>query len=148
MDTKSDEQFLVVQATIEANKQQDDEKQMKASEKQIKTDEKLTQITENLQVLTAFMMDQTNISKFSPSQKDTSTAPDPTTVVKSNRMAPSLEGGNSTKMCGMWTLKHEISSQKFYELLVNIELKGEPALDLRNFYNHIKMYLNAVTRLR
>ena len=59
-----------------------------------------------------------------------------------------LEGGHSTKMCGMWTLKHEISSPKFYELLIKKELKGDTAMDLKNFFNHIKMYLNAVTRLR
>ena len=44
---------------------------MKTAEKKMKTDEKLTQITENLQVLTAFIMDQTNISKSSPTQKYT-----------------------------------------------------------------------------
>ena len=59
MDTNSDEQFFIIEATIEANKQEADEKRMN-------TDEKLTLITENLQVLTAFMMNQTNISKSSP----------------------------------------------------------------------------------
>ena len=48
----------------------------------------------------------------------------------------------------MWTLKHEISSQKFYELLINTELKGGTALELKNFYNHINMCLNAMTRLQ
>ena len=38
MDTKYDEQFLVIEATIEANNQ-------KADKKQNKTDEKLTLIT-------------------------------------------------------------------------------------------------------
>ena len=61
MDNNSDEQLLIIQATVEANKQEADEKQMKTAEKKMKTDEKLTQITENLRVLTAFMMDQTNI---------------------------------------------------------------------------------------
>ena len=45
MDNNSDEQFIVIQATIDSNKQETDEKQMN-------TDEKLTQITENLKVLT------------------------------------------------------------------------------------------------
>ena len=45
MDTKSDEHFLIIQATIEANKQEADEKQMKTAEKKMKTYEKLTQIT-------------------------------------------------------------------------------------------------------
>ena len=48
----------------------------------------------------------------------------------------------------MWNLKHEISLPKFYELLTKIELKGNTDLDLKNFYNHIKMCLNVVTRLR
>ena len=48
----------------------------------------------------------------------------------------------------MWTLKHEISSPKFHELFIKIELKGETALDLNSFYNHITMCLNAVTRLQ
>ena len=63
---------------------------MKTAEKQMKTDEKLTQLTENLQVLTELMMDQTNISKSSPTQKYTSTPPDPTTVVPTNRRGPLL----------------------------------------------------------
>ena len=94
------------------------------------------------------MMDQTNISKSSPAQKDTLTPPDPTTVAQTNRRAPPLEGGHSTKIGGMWTLKHEISSPKFYELLIKIELKGDTALGLKNFFNQIKMCLNALTRLR
>ena len=58
-----------------------------------------------------------------------------------------LEGGHSTKIRGMWTLKHEISSPKFYELLIKTEIKGDTALDLKNFFNHIKISLNSVTRL-
>ena len=48
----------------------------------------------------------------------------------------------------MWTLKYEISSRRFYELLIKTELKGDTALDLNNFYNPIDMCLNEVTRLR
>ena len=69
MNNKSYEQFLIIQATIEANKKDSDEKQMKTNEKQMKTDEKLTLITQTINNLTAFMMDQTNISKFSPTHK-------------------------------------------------------------------------------
>ena len=93
------------------------------------------------------MMDQTNISKSSPAQKDTPTPPDPTTVVPTNRRDPPLEGGHSTNIGGMWTLNHETSSPKFYELLIKTELKGETALDLKNFFNHINMCLNAMHRL-
>ena len=84
----------------------------------MKTDENPTQLTENLQVLTSLLMDQTNISKYSPTQKDTSTPPDLTTVVPTHRRDPPLEGLHSTKIGGMWTLKHEISSPKLYELLI------------------------------
>ena len=48
----------------------------------------------------------------------------------------------------MWTLKHEISSPKFYELFIKTELKGYTALDLNNFYNHINICINVVTRLQ
>ena len=84
----------------------------------------------------------------SPTQKDTSTPPDPTTVVPANRRAPPLEGENSNKIGGMWNLKHEIRSPKLYELLINTELKGYTSLDLKNFYNHVKMFINVITRLR
>ena len=48
----------------------------------------------------------------------------------------------------MWTLKHDIISPKFYEILIEIELKGYTTINLNNFYRHINMCLNAVTRLR
>ena len=102
MDTKPDEQFLTIKVTIEANKQESDRNQ-------VKTDAKLTKITEDLQNLTSFMMDQANISKSFSAQKDSSTPPDPTTTVQTNRRAPPLEGGISENIGGMWTLKHEIS---------------------------------------
>ena len=111
MDTKSDEQFLVIEATIEANKQEADKNHKEANEK-------LALLTDNLQVLTALMTYKTNISKYSPAQKDTPTPPEPTTLVPTNKRAPPLEGGHSTKIHGMWTLKHEIRSPKFYELLI------------------------------
>ena len=93
-------------------------------------------------------MDQANISKSSPSQKDTLTPPKPTTMVQTNKRAPPLEGGISQIIGGMLTLKHEVSSPRFYELLIKTYLKGDTTLDLKNFYNHIKKSLNAVTRLR
>ena len=60
----------------------------------------------------------------SPTHKDTLTSPEPTTVVSDNMMYPPLDGVHSTKTSGMWTLKHKISSPKFYELILKIELKG------------------------
>ena len=155
MDTKSDEHFLVIKATIKTNKQEadkshksNDEKLMILTENQKQTNEEIMLLTENLQVFTEMMIDKKNISKSSPAQKDTSTPPDPTTVVPNNNRAPPLEGVISTKIGGMWTLKHEISSPNFYELLIKIELKGDTVLDIKNVFNHIKICLNAVTRLR
>ena len=67
MDNKSNEQFLFIQATVDANNQEADEKHMKTDEKlthiteiHMQTDEKLTQLTEDLKVLSVFMMNQTN----------------------------------------------------------------------------------------
>ena len=48
----------------------------------------------------------------------------------------------------MWNIKHEIISPNFYELIIKIEIKGGTALDLKNFYNHINICLNVVTRLQ
>ena len=48
----------------------------------------------------------------------------------------------------MWTLTNEISSPKFYEILLKTGLKGDTAIDLNNFYNHTKMYPNAVSNVR
>ena len=83
-----------------------------------------------------------------PTQEDTPTTPDPTIVVTSNRRAPPLEGGHSDKIRGMWNLKHDIISPKFYELLIKKELKWDTALDIKNFYNYTNMCLNAVTKIR
>ena len=68
--------------------------------------ENIKDIKETLRTFATFMMDQTNISKYSPAQKDTSTPPDPATTVQTNRRAPPLEGEISDKFGGMWTLKH------------------------------------------
>ena len=68
-------------------------------------------------------------------------------MVPANRRDPQLDDGHSTKIGGMWDIKHEIRSHKFYELLIKIELKGNTAMNLKNLYNHIKMGINAVNRL-
>ena len=103
------------------------------------SDGKIMQFIETLKVLTAFMMDQTNISKFPPTQKDTSTPLDPTALIPGNKRSSPLEGKHSTKIRGMWTLKHEMSSPKFYELLIKTEIKVDTSLYFKNFSNQIKM---------
>ena len=92
-------------------------------------------------------MDRIRVLKSSPDKKDPPKAQDPTTVVPDNKNAPPLEDGHSTKHGGMWILKHEIRSQKFYEILIKTLTKGGTDLDLKNFYNHINMCLNAMNRL-
>ena len=65
------------------------------------------------------MMIQIKISKYSPCKKDFPKSQDTTTVVPDKKKAPPLKDGYSTKNGGMCNLKHEISSPKFYELLIN-----------------------------
>ena len=62
------------------------------------------------------MMDQVNILKPLTSHNYSPKSQYPTTVVPSNSRAPPLDGGPSTQIIGVWTLKHEISSLKFSEL--------------------------------
>ena len=93
-------------------------------------------------------MDKIRISKSSLYNNDSPKDQHPATVLLANWKDPPLEGGNSTNIGCMWNLKHDISSPKFYEILINTELKVDTDLDLKNFYNHIKMCVNAVTRPR
>ena len=64
------------------------------------------------------IMNQINTSKSSPDHKYSPKPMYPTTVAPVNRRSPPLGGGHSTKIVTMWTPKHEISSPKFYELLI------------------------------
>ena len=94
------------------------------------------------------MMDQIKMLKSSPDNKDKPKSQDTTTVVPANKRARPPEGGHSKKIGRMWTLKHETSSPKFYEILIKIELKEDTATDLKKLYNYIRMYLNAVNITR
>ena len=67
-----------------------------------------------------------------PGKMDSPKDQDNTTVVPTNKKAQPLEGGNSTKIGGMWTLKHEIGLPKFYELLIETKIKVYTSLDLNN----------------
>ena len=90
-------------------------------------------------------MDQIKISKSSPDKKDSPKYQDTNNVVPYNKKYPPLEGGHSTKIGGIWNIKHEIRSPKFYEILIKTELKRDTDLELKNFYNYIKMFINAAT---
>ena len=84
MDTNSNERFLVIEATIESNKQESDKNHKE-------TAEKITLLTETLnQILEEMKKDKNNISKSSTAQKDTLTPPDPTTTVQTNSRDPPL----------------------------------------------------------
>ena len=50
-------------------------------------------IKETLKPFATFIMDQNNIAKSSPAQKDKLTPPDPTTVVPTNRRDPIIGRG-------------------------------------------------------
>ena len=125
MDKKSDDQLRIIQARIEANRQN--------------SYDKMKNIKEDLTAMIASMMDQIKISKSSLEKKDPTKSQDPTTVVPSNKKDPPLEGGHSTKDGGMWTLKHETISPKFYELPIKTQLKVDTDMDLKNFYNYNRM---------
>ena len=123
MKNKSEEQFIIMLKDYE---QDSDEKMTKYKQE---SDEKTTKLSEDFKTMFAVLSYQIDKSNHintmasSPTQKDKLNPLEPTIVVPANRRAPPLEGGHSTKIGGIWTLKHEISSPKFYELLINTELK-------------------------
>ena len=69
-------------------------------------------------------------------------------MIHTNSKVTPIEGGKYHKISGMCTLKHDISSPKFYKLLIKIDIKLDTDIDLNKFYNRIKIYLNAVTRIQ
>ena len=92
MDTKFDDQFLVIEATIESNKQESNKNHKDTAEKITVITEHQKENTKTLKQILAEMKKYKNsISKSSPNQKDTLTPPDPTTKVQTNRRAPPLE---------------------------------------------------------
>ena len=56
---------------------------------------------------------------YSPENKYPPNSQNTTTVVPDTKKDQPLERGNSTKNGGMWTLKHEIISPKFYKIFIN-----------------------------
>ena len=84
----------------------------------------------------------------SPNKVETNKPQYFTTVVHTNKKDPPLEGGKYWKIGGMWTLKLETSSPKLYKLLPDKNIKGDTALDIKKFYNHINIFLNVVTKVQ
>ena len=83
MDNNSDEQFIIVQVTTEANKQD--------------SDEKITKLIEDFKAMIASSIasitDKINTLKSFPTHNDSPKPPDTTTVVPANRRDPPLDGG-------------------------------------------------------
>ena len=79
MDNKNEEQFILMNKKIVNNKQE-----CKAEMKDVKED--IKDIKETLNKITTFMMNHTNISESSPTQKDKLTPLDSTTVVPTLRI--------------------------------------------------------------
>ena len=101
MDNKLDEQLLILQATIDARRKAYDEKIKKQ-------DSKLDMLTSMVRT----MINCIHILNSLPDKKDSPKEHYPTTTVPTNKKSPQLEGGRSTKIGGMWNIKHEIRSPK------------------------------------
>ena len=95
MDNKSDGQLLIMQATIDANRQD--------------SDEKMKNLTEYLTEIIVSMMDQIKFSKSSPEKQYEPNDQDSTTVVLNNQRVPPLEGGHYTKnvLCGISNMRSD-----------------------------------------
>ena len=79
----------------------------------------MTKFIEESKAMIAATIDQINTFKSSPTQKDSPKPPELTNVVTYNSRDPPLDGGYSTEIGGMWTMKHEISSPILYEFFIN-----------------------------
>ena len=115
-----------MQSKIDYNRQ-DSDKKIKTSDSK---PDKLMEVIEN-------MMSQNQKSNSLPENMDSPKSQDTTTALPANKKYPSLEGGHYTNIGGMWTLKNEIISPKFYELLIKTKTKSDTDLNLKRFYNHI-----------
>ena len=104
MDERSDEQILIMKSIIESTRQD--------------SDDEMKNLTEDLIAMTASIMDRIKSSKYSPENKYSPKAQGTITVVPANKKDLPLEGVNDTKIGGMGTLKHEIISPTFYEILI------------------------------
>ena len=111
MDNNSDEQFIIVHAVIEANKQG-----LKSNKQD--SDGKIMNITEYFKSMLSSpitsITDKIKSFKSSPTQKNSPNPLVSTTMVPANRMSSPLDGGQSMKIGGIWNMKHEISPPKLY----------------------------------
>ena len=98
---------------IDDNSQASEKKMRKYYSKLDKQDSKLDNIIEMINK----MMYQNQNSNYPPENMDSPQEQGPTTVVPANKKALPLEGGNSTKNGYLWTIKHDISSPKFWRII-------------------------------
>ena len=114
---------------IDDNRKSYAEKMKKYYSKLDKQDSKIDNLTEMIINIVDKNQNLNNLSDniYSPKYQG------PTTVVPNNNKSPTLEGGYSTKYGYMRTLDYEISSPKFYELLINKEHKSDTDVDIKNF---------------
>ena len=87
MDNKSDDHLIIMQAMIDSNRQDFDEKTKK--------------LKSYLTAMIKSMMDQIKFSKCSPDKKYSPKDQDSTTAVPSKNKSPPLKYGHSTKIGGM-----------------------------------------------
>ena len=76
----------------------------------------MTKFTEEFKAMLTEIMDQINTFKSFPTHNYSPKTPEPTNVVPTTRRDTPSDGGQSTKIGGMWTLKHDISSPRFYKI--------------------------------
>ena len=126
MDTKLKGQIIAMQVSIDNNKQFIDDKQKETDSKIDKIDKWMKNIMDKF-------------DNTSPNKAEEKNPQDSTTMVCANRNAAQLEGGHYKKIGGMWTLKHEISYLKFYEIITKNEMKGDNDIYIKIFKNQIKM---------
>ena len=108
MDNKLDEQLISTQDLMDDNKEDTDDLKKKLNKHnsgfyEIKT------------LIKQIMVQNLH---YSPEQKDLPNSQGFCTLVPANNKAPPLEGRHYMKIGGMWTLKHEFSSQKIYQTLI------------------------------
>ena len=88
MDNNYDEQFIIMKAEIEANKQE-----MKSNKKYY--DVKMMKLTEDFKEMLTEIKDKINNLKSSPTKKDLPSTPDPIAMVTDNRRSTKLDSGQS-----------------------------------------------------
>ena len=106
MENKLDYQKLVMQYSIDTNKEATDELKQDFDYIKKKLNKYDLEFSKIKALLNKVLGQNQN---YSPDRMDSPKYQDPTTVVMANNKSPPLEVGNSIKIGGMWNLKHQIS---------------------------------------